>query len=135
MKEVARRVLPSTETNFNNVQDNTNSSVHAKENDSDVLESHNSSSTLNSEARVASRSPRPQIRSLNHRESLTSLGHDRSGSVNSESSVYSDLIELPMVDQEDIISLTYHVRTFSEALAALRNTFSEESGIIIDLSG
>ncbi|KXJ09234.1 Minor histocompatibility protein HA-1, partial [Exaiptasia diaphana] len=134
--EVARRVLPSAETNFNNGQEITNSSLYTKENDCDVLESPSSSSTLSSEAKVVIRSPRPQIRGLNHRESLTSLGHDRSadrsGSVNSESSVYSDLIELPMVDQDDIIALTYHVRAFSEALGALRNTFSEESESPVD---
>lgn len=33
-----------------------------------------------------------------------------------------------MILQEDIIALTYHVRTFSEALSALRNTFIECEG-------
>lgn len=111
------------------VQLNANSSTFPKEYEtSEALESPTSPLPL-VESRVTTRSPRPQSRASNHRESLTSLGHDRSGSVNSESSLFSDLIELPMVDQEDIIALTDHVRAFSEALGALRNTFFENSGI------
>lgn len=82
-----------------------------------------------SDFKAVTRSPRPQNRASNHRESLTSLGHDRSGSVNSETSLYSDLIELPMVDQDDIIALTHHVRAFSEALGVLKSTFFEDTGI------
>ena len=33
-----------------------------------------------------------------------------------------------MIDQEDIIALTHHVRGFSDALACLRNTFIECEG-------
>lgn len=40
-----------------------------------------------------------------------------------------------MILQEDIIALTYHVRTFSEALSALRNTFIECEGEHISLCG
>ena len=58
------------------------------------------------------------------RESVSSLhGRERSGSVNSLNS--SEYFEAPMVDQEDIIALTHHVRSFSEALSKLRNTFVE----------
>ena len=34
-----------------------------------------------------------------------------------------------MVDQDDIITLTRHVRRFSDALNALRNTFVAEEGM------
>lgn len=64
-----------------------------------------------------------------HRESFSSVSFpDRSNSVNSESSYYTEAVEAPMILQEDIIALTYHVRTFSEALSALRNTFIECEG-------
>ena len=64
-----------------------------------------------------------------HRESFSSVPFpDRSNSVNSESSYYTEAVEAPMILQEDIIALTYHVRTFSEALSALRNTFIECEG-------
>ena len=68
--------------------------------------------------------------SLRHRESISSTGaiHDRSSSVNSEASYYADFIETPMIDQGDIIALTHHVRSFSDALSSLRNTFVEGEG-------
>lgn len=34
-----------------------------------------------------------------------------------------------MVDQDDIIALTHHVRAFSEALGVLKSTFFEDTGI------
>lgn len=37
----------------------------------------------------------------------------------------SEIADTPMVDQEDIIALTRHVRSFSDALNNLRNTFKE----------
>jgi len=133
IKETARRSLSGeTSADFKplEVQLNANSLSFPKENEtSEALESPTNPLPVISESRPATRSPRPQNRSSNPRESPTSYGHDRSGSLNSESSLFSDFIELPMVDQEDIIALTDHVRAFSEALAALRNTFLEKSGI------
>lgn len=38
----------------------------------------------------------------------------------------ADYDDLPMVDQDDIIALTRHVRDFSDALNNLRNTFISE---------
>ena len=49
-------------------------------------------------------------------------------SVNSEASYLGEFVETPMIDQEDIIALTHHVRGFSDALACLRNTFIECEG-------
>ena len=63
-----------------------------------------------------------------HRESVSSAGHGRSSSVNSEASYLGEFVETPMIDQEDIIALTHHVRGFSDALACLRNTFIECEG-------
>lgn len=65
-----------------------------------------------------------------HRESFSSVTFpDRSNSVNSETSYYTEAAEVPMIVQEDIIALTCHVRTFSEALGSLRNTFIECEGM------
>lgn len=49
---------------------------------------------------------------------------ERSFSLNSLSSSYgTDTFDSQMVDQEDILSLTAHVRHFSDALSKLRNAF------------
>lgn len=73
--------------------------------------------------------------SLSHRESIsesTGIVHNRSSSVNSETSFYGDLTEVPMIDQEDINTLTIHVKSFSEAVSSLRNTFVvAEGGFIL----
>ena len=134
--EASRRII-SGDTAFESKafdgQLNANSSVNAKEHEAESIEIPLCPLPLPLvESKVTTRSPRPQRRPSNHRESLTSV-HGRSGSVNSENSVYldSDLVEAPMVDQEDIIALTYHVRAFSDALGVLRNTFFEQSGILI----
>ena len=67
-----------------------------------------------------------------HRESFSSVTFpDRSNSVNSETSYYTEAAEAPMIVQEDIIALTVHVRTFSEALSSLRNTFIECEGKVL----
>ncbi|KAK3731062.1 hypothetical protein QZH41_019222, partial [Actinostola sp. cb2023] len=130
--EASRRII-SGDTAFESKafdgQLNANSSVIAKEHEAESIEIPLCPLPLPLvESKVTTRSPRPQRRPSNHRESLTSV-HGRSGSVNSENSVYldSDLVEAPMVDQEDIIALTYHVRAFSDALGVLRNTFFEQS--------
>lgn len=69
------------------------------------------------------------VASTSHRESFSSVAFpDRSNSVNSDTSFYAEAAEVPMIVQEDIIALTCHVRTFSEALSSLRNTFIECEG-------
>lgn len=78
--------------------------------------------------RSTSQPTKPVTASL-HRESFSSVNFtDRSNSVNSETSYYTEAAEVPMIVQEDIIALTLHVRTFSEALSSLRNTFIECEG-------
>lgn len=73
--------------------------------------------------------PSKPVTSAPHRESFSSVTFpDRSNSVNSESSYYTEAAEAPMILQEDIIALTFHVRSFSEALSSLRNTFIECEG-------
>lgn len=121
----------NTDKTSNTDQPLASSSTNLKENEADtsILDTFNSTTSTGFESKP-SKSPRPQSRpGLIHRESTTSL-HDRSSSVNSETSLFGDLIEAPMVDQEDIIALTHHVRAFSEALSALRNTFFEPTGIV-----
>lgn len=135
-KEATRRVISTdkiieTQKTSNSDQPLATSSANLKENEADtsILDTFSSKNLPGSESK-ASKSPRPQSRpGLIHRESVNSF-HDRSGSVNSETSLYGELIEAPMVDQEDIIALTHHVRAFSEALSALRNTFFELTGIV-----
>ena len=58
--------------------------------------------------------------------SLGSLNlSERSFSLNSiSSSIGADYVDAQMVDQEGIVTLTVHVRKFSEALSKLRNAFS-----------
>lgn len=69
------------------------------------------------------------VTAASHRESFSSVTlQDRSNSVNSDTSYYTEAAEVPMILQEDIIALTFHVRTFSEALSSLRNTFIECEG-------
>lgn len=70
--------------------------------------------------------PSKSAATTQHKESCSSVTFpDRSNSVNSEGSYYNEAAEAPMILQEDIIALTLHVRTFSEALSSLRNTFIE----------
>ncbi|XP_020617718.1 minor histocompatibility protein HA-1-like, partial [Orbicella faveolata] len=70
--------------------------------------------------------PVKPVAATSHRESFSSVTFpDRSNSVNSDTSYYAEAAEVPMIVQEDIIALTCHVRTFSEALSSLRNTFIE----------
>lgn len=72
---------------------------------------------------------KPVAAATTHRESFSSVTFpDRSNSVNSDTSYYTEAAEAPMIVQEDIIALTFHVRTFSEALSSLRNTFIECEG-------
>lgn len=74
----------------------------------------------------SSSQPSKSAASTPHRESFSSVTFpDRSNSVNSEGSYYNEVADAPMILQEDIIALTVHVRTFSEALSSLRNTFIE----------
>ena len=73
--------------------------------------------------------PVKPVAATSHRESFSSVTFpDRSNSVNSDTSYYAEAAEVPMIVQEDIIALTCHVRTFSEALGSLRNTFIECEG-------
>lgn len=73
--------------------------------------------------------PVKPVAATSHRESFSSVTFpDRSNSVNSDTSYYAEAAEVPMIVQEDIIALTCHVRTFSEALSSLRNTFIECEG-------
>ena len=73
--------------------------------------------------------PVKPVAATSHRESFSSVTlPDRSNSVNSDTSYYAEAAEVPMIVQEDIIALTCHVRTFSEALSSLRNTFIECEG-------
>lgn len=73
--------------------------------------------------------PSKSAATIQHKESCSSVSFpDRSNSVNSEGSYYNEAAEAPMILQEDIIALTVHVRTFSEALSSLRNTFIECTG-------
>lgn len=73
--------------------------------------------------------PTKPVAGTSHRESFSSVTFpDRSNSVNSDTSYYTEAAEAPMIVQEDIIALTFHVRTFSEALSSLRNTFIECEG-------
>ena len=57
--------------------------------------------------------------------SLASPDSSKSYSLNSLSSSYgADITDYQMVDQEDIINLTVHVRQFSDAINNLRSAFS-----------
>ena len=79
----------------------------------------------------SSSQPSKSAASTPHRESFSSVTFpDRSNSVNSEGSYYNEVADAPMILQEDIIALTVHVRTFSEALSSLRNTFIECEGTV-----
>ncbi|KAL9950291.1 hypothetical protein ACROYT_G042770 [Oculina patagonica] len=76
--------------------------------------------------RSTSQPTKPVTSHRESRESFSSVTFpDRSNSVNSDTSYYVEAAEAPMIVQEDIIALTFHVRTFSEALSSLRNTFIE----------
>lgn len=81
-----------------------------------------------------------EIQRIRHRysvyEGIFGCGPDLSSLILPNFSVIntSEIADTPMVDQEDIIALTRHVRSFSDALNNLRNTFKESCvGKIIDL--
>ena len=59
----------------------------------------------------------------------------RSLSLASVSSEGSERAEQPLVEQEDIVSLTQEVRGFKEALGKLRRVFGPEKGEMADVSG
>lgn len=115
---------PSTKENAQSVLDN--EKIDSASGDlRDVKDQNNGRSHLSSFG------SRPGNVSLSHRESVsesTGIQHNRSSSVNSETSYYADLTEAPMIDQEDIYTLTVHVRSFSEAVNSFRNTFIDAEG-------
>ena len=59
---------------------------------------------------------------------LVPIKNSKSGSYGS---INSDSLESPVVDQDDILALTHDVRSFSDAMAKLKDVFSGENGKLI----